>query len=121
MFGNNVQEIEAGAFAGCEDLSSVKFSVELRKIGANAFSDCENLVDMNIGAVAPNIVGSNAFSNTGLKNIRTKLCVYDKSATEIFSDCHALNDADITSNVIFDGMFNGCENLLNARLTYSDG
>ena len=82
--------------------------------------NCRNLVDINLGDISLDEIGQRAFSRTGLKNLKTKLLVYDKTSTEIFSNCWNLKDVQITSNVLFEKMFDGCSNCSALDIIYSN-
>lgn len=119
-FGNDISEIEDGAFEGCRTLKSVRLNRNVSRIGENTFKDCESLDTINLDDLNLNRVGSYAFSNTGIGRIQTNFAVYDNSATRQFSDCGNLAFAEITSNAVPPFMFENCGNLTQARLVYSN-
>lgn len=82
--------------------------------------NCRNLIDINLEDILLDEIKTRAFSGTGLKNLRTKLLVYDKTSTEIFSNCLNLMDVQITSNALFEKMFDGCSNCSAMDIIYSN-
>lgn len=68
IVGNQVKSIDANAFYGCRNLTSVNLGKSLTSIGTNAFSGCTKLKSLTIPAKV-NKIGSNAFY--GCKDLKT--------------------------------------------------
>ena len=117
---NSVTSIGDDAFAWCENLTSINIPNSVTSIGDDAFRGCENLTSINI----PNSVtaiGSRAFC--GCKKL-TSINI-PGSVTAIgdyaFFACFNLTSINIPSSVtsIGDGAFRGCENLTSINMPNS--
>lgn len=57
--------IEDGAFAGCEQLTSVTIPETITAIGDNAFNGCTGLQSIIVQSPTPPAIGTDAFANSG--------------------------------------------------------
>ena len=65
----SVQLIRKCAFQGCKSLTSVVLPENLLCIEEDAFSDCTALTSITVKALKPPKLDSNAFNQTGLKEV----------------------------------------------------
>ena len=117
---NTIITIRNGAFHGCNLLSSVVLSNNLKNIDTNVFGLCNSLSNI----IIPNSViqiGSGAFS--GCKslteiNIPTSLTNIESS---VFNCCESLTEINIPNSVtqIGFGAFSGCKSLTNINIPNS--
>lgn len=64
-----LESIGVQAFARSTKLASVTFSSSLKVIGKHAFEDCVALTKLNLSKTKVEEIGSNAFRETGLKEV----------------------------------------------------
>ena len=132
---DNIEEIETGAFAGCNNLSSVKLNNVLETISSYAFAGCNNLSSVKLNNVLETIgsyafascgklesinlpntltsIGESAFRGCGLKEI-----IVPENITSInrytFYECDKLEKVELKSEnlqIINDMAFVYCSNL----------
>ena len=76
MSGTKIETVDVMAFAGCESLTSVKFSDFTKEIALAAFMDCKKLEEVEL---PPELVyvGQNAFAGTAMMKVRIPESVTD--------------------------------------------
>lgn len=93
-----VTEIDASAFYGCTNLTSVKIQIPIKKIGDFTFSRCYNLASVNIPSTVTSI-GRAAFESCGsLRQIQ----IPDGITTiedYTFNGCQSLSAINLPENV----------------------
>lgn len=108
----DIEEIENGAFAGCNNLSNVKLNDILETIGSYAFASCGKLEHVDLPNTLTSI-GDSTFRGCGLKEIIVPENV--NIITEyLFANCINLETIEIlSSNLISIARFafNSCKNL----------
>lgn len=119
---DNVEVICGHAFSECSNLGEISFPSKLTKIGENGFTNCGEMYIKNNLPDSVEEIGNSAFEkctkfkcidDTPLNLINIK---YIGTAT--FSECKALTNININSNIesINDRAFQYCENLENLNL-----
>ncbi len=94
---DSVVEIRETSFAGCEKLSVINFSKNLKMIGASAFRNCKSLNNISLPDNSLEIIGGGAFS-----------------------DCSSLTSFVVPGSVTNLGdLFSGCSKL--SEITLQDG
>ncbi len=114
-----VTEIGSALFYNCKDLENVYFSPLLEILPKSTFEGCEKLSEVEL-PIAVSELGDNAFKNTGITSV--KLDNIQVIGSNVFADCSKLTKFVVDSNnltVIPAGMFNGCTNLTEVRLSDS--
>ena len=109
---DSVTSIERSAFAFCENLSSVKLSSRLVKIGNRAFSNCYSLQELVIPD-SVEIIDEWAFYRCSSLSSLALPSHLRELRLGVFSDCKNLESLVIPGEVSFvDGaVFTGCDNL----------
>lgn len=69
VLNEGLESIGIQAFARSRKLVSVIFPTSLKVIGPHAFEDCESLQEANLSQTNLQMIETNAFRETGLKNI----------------------------------------------------
>ena len=111
--GNNLQEIQQGAFTNCHNLTELTLPPSLTKIGYKAFHNCKKLRI----SCAYNNSFSSFFENTGIDRSNIYELQLPDTLTSIapneFKDCTNLTSVQIPSTVteIGAGAFEGCKKL----------
>ena len=65
VYFTGLTRIEDGAFAGCEQLTSITIPETVTSIGANAFNGCTGLQSIIVQSPTPPAIGTDAFANSG--------------------------------------------------------
>ena len=65
VYFTGLTRIEDGAFAGCEQLTSVTIPETVTSIGDNAFNGCTGLQSIIVLSPTPPAIGTDAFANSG--------------------------------------------------------
>lgn len=117
IISEDVTEIEAGAFDGCDSLTSIEIPSSVTIIGDQAFVNCTSLTSVIIPESVTEI-GDNAFECcTSLTSI-----VIPESVTElgcgVFACCESLKSIVIKGkiNAIRDALFSNCSALESITL-----
>ncbi len=110
----SVEAIGVFAFYGCSNLENFTFTSKLNTIGNNAFENCLKFTNVDLTNV--NNVGSFAFSNSGVKTLKTSQslsswgnCVFQNSAV---TDVYIANKV---TEIPF-GFLHGCGQIKNIYL-----
>ena len=109
---DNVEKIDMHAFAGSENLVTVKVPNSVKFIEVNAFEECTNLTEINIPGTVEKI---QIFIFNGCKKLNK--VVYGNGIKEIdagtFYDCEGLTEFTIPNTVtkIGNRAFYGCKNM----------
>ena len=110
--------IADSAFAGCNELLSIKISEGIKSVGVSAFDGCYNLMSISIpGSVKT--IGSMAYYNcSGLMSARISNGV-EIIGSSAFYGCNALTAVTIPGSVmrISDSAFSECRGLASLILT----
>lgn len=110
----SVIAIEANAFRGCVNITSITIPNSITTIGNSAFSGCSGMTSISIPTSVTSI-GAGAFSScSGLSSISLPSSV-TSIGESIFYCCTGLTSVTMTSRVtsIPNSMFEGCTNLRN--------
>ncbi len=133
-FPSSLESIGNEAFNTCKSMDKISFGPNLKSIGSSAFSDSHisytddygithnikgiSSVDFSM-ATGLTDIGSNAFSNTLIKNITFPSALTSLS-NNICYNCHNLTTVSVGENVtsIGQGAFGDCENLSSLTLPF---
>ena len=97
-FGENVTEISAGMFYGCNKIISIELPNSITKIGDIAFSGCTGLAEFHLPPLIHDI-GEYAFNGcTGLSSIKLPNSV-KTIGKGIFKDCSNLTNIILSSSL----------------------
>lgn len=120
--GDSVTVIEngwmgAGAFEGCESLTSVTIPDGVTEIGACAFQGCTKLKDVTLPDSLTKLDDWAFYGCTSLTSMALPESV-SEIGTCVFTDCTSLTRITIPNGVsgIRNGAFSGCTNLTNVTI-----
>lgn len=121
---SNLSSIGANAFEGCESLTDVVFTAQLKTIGDNAFLNCTGITSLTF-----NERKDYMYSVGDIPGGNVNICYINYIGTNAFKGCTSLTDLDIsncvketTENIVYSaidikaGAFQDCTNLTNIKL-----
>lgn len=114
FFTKNIRKIGVKAFSECNNLSKIVFGDNLETISSYAFYKCENLEEITFGCNDLSIDSYAFYWCEKLSTISIKNAI--SIGSHAFSECHNLSAVQISSKIDFlsETAFNGCN-----KLTYN--
>ena len=112
IFTKNVRRVGVKAFSECNNLSKIVFGDNLETISSYAFNKCKKLKEITFGNNDLTINSYAFYWCEELSSINIKNVISIES--HAFSECHNLSAVQISSKIDFlsDSAFNGCAKLI---------
>lgn len=121
----NLTQIEAFAFQGCDEISTITIPDTINRIGGSSFKDCSRLstVSFKTKPDAEYKIGSYAFSNcTSLQGIELPTTLAEINSY-LFNNCSNIEKISMSSGIghVENTAFDGCSKLTNFVTREFDG
>lgn len=115
---NTVKIIEAYAFSGCSNITSVVIPIGVTKIGSSSFKNTG--ISTCVIPNSVNTIGSYAFVHTQITSISIPSSVTSLGAN-VFASCFELRTATVSANIttLSDQLFYNCQLLAMVTITSS--
>lgn len=112
IFTKNVRRVGVKAFSECNNLSKIVFGDNLETISSYAFNKCKKLNEITFGSNDLSIDSYAFYLCEELSSLNIKNVISIES--HAFSECHNLSKVQISSKIDFlsDSAFNGCDKLI---------